>query len=292
HPHNVSDTEKEIDPPTGPTITSKSITGRKQRPHLLPRHDVYLLRETVSIFPFGERLKERARFWAKVVENANATLEQDVFDVKRARERITLLVGKMREQEMVSMRQSGTSEEYEERDILLTDLINMIDDIEVLKNGDKEKTEKDEADGEYLRNQAMVGLRDRSISRGRSRARKAEDLLGSSDEEDEQANRMSKSHGRKRGRDAELLDYLEREAEEKQRAKERQLELEAQRLALDERRLLEESRRITLDEGRLAQEVRPVRKYSSISGGDSMKKLDVTPPYKQVCKFVRSAAIM
>ncbi|KAI8816534.1 uncharacterized protein EV422DRAFT_571708 [Fimicolochytrium jonesii] len=201
------------------TAQQPSANKRLQRKLIRPCHDIVLLKEVINIYPYGVPRNVRAGAWQQGAKNANEGCREVIFDERRARDRTKHLVETMRRAEQESLRTSGKEEEYDEREQLLTDLIEMIDEGEVLKTTDKDKRDREEAQGKLLRAQALEALGSCSqLASGYS-----------SHEENEMPQSAKK---RRRGLDLDMQEWLKEDAI----AHSRQLDLEERRIAAEEKR--------------------------------------------------------
>lgn len=80
-------------------------------------------------------------------------------EVRTLRERFGLLMKKFKRDEMDSLRKSGTDEEFDEREQLLTELVELVAGAAARSEEKKEKKAKLVAQGSQLRDAAMLTLK-------------------------------------------------------------------------------------------------------------------------------------
>ncbi|KAI9097135.1 hypothetical protein DFS34DRAFT_650513 [Phlyctochytrium arcticum] len=109
---------------TRTTAAASSTTPKKKRPHIQPGYEIILLREIA-----------RKEAWEAVSAacNRNRACGPDFGDPRRCSDRYALLLKKVRANELESLRATGVDEEFEERELLLTELIKMTDERAVLE---------------------------------------------------------------------------------------------------------------------------------------------------------------
>jgi hypothetical protein len=168
----------------------------------------------------------------KSQKNVNATLFTTTVGERQCRDRVTHLMKKFRADEMASLRASGTEEDYDEREQLLTELKDILDELkhekENKKDSERKKEKEQESQGKELRVNAMQGLLKRKEN-------------NSSDEDEEKLTPPSKKK-RSINQKQEILQYL-REKNEKERVmRERELEVERMRIEAEKIRIEAESR--------------------------------------------------
>ncbi|CAK4390607.1 unnamed protein product [Aphanomyces euteiches] len=125
------------------------------------RDDVVLLTQVVLASPWAAGHKKVMAAWEDIAKNC---ARQPGFGLKTKKgpalkTRFSLLLETFKKGEMASMRKSGATEEFEEREILLTDIKSRIDDYSEVEEARKEinKKKKDgiESSGRLLRQLAM-----------------------------------------------------------------------------------------------------------------------------------------
>jgi len=117
--------------------------------------DLELLREVSVSKPFRGKYREVPKNWETVVDN----LKWRTISVKTARRRFELLLKKFRTDEGISLKSSGTEEEYNEKMQLLTDIKEFIDSEE---QASAEKATASEEAAESVRTAALEGFSKRS----------------------------------------------------------------------------------------------------------------------------------
>ncbi|KAJ3163210.1 hypothetical protein HDU86_002379 [Geranomyces michiganensis] len=187
------------------------ISSRKRAQHIWPWNDINLLVEAIDIFPYGDP-RMRTAAWTMVAEQTNVECEDNIFDARRAQERCAQLISAMRAGEMHSLNVSGTKDQYEDREQLLTDLIEKIDNAEDMRR----RSAVLEASGSQSR-AASIDLNTASSQTG--------------------------STSKRRAAEWDMETFLKEDAEARRQEKDRRFELDKRRLALEERRLALEERR-------------------------------------------------
>ncbi|OQR84333.1 hypothetical protein ACHHYP_20684 [Achlya hypogyna] len=130
--------------------------------------DVDLLKEVINIQPFDAPFGETTSRWGTVAVNLSAIYGEGYVLPKACHTRFGDLVQAFKDQQMDALRASGTDEEYEEREQLLQDIVDLM--VEATERRKLEKTQKKmkldkrESDGEKIRNAAMTSLKRKSTS--------------------------------------------------------------------------------------------------------------------------------
>jgi hypothetical protein len=128
--------------------------------HFLPKHDVWLLRQAVADQPFFAPRGRAVDAWdalAKTLRDKNNL----AIEGRSVRERFSLLVAKYKKDEMASLRKSGTEEHYGEREQLLREVLDVMNEASVDAAQAKEKKEASIALGKKLRESAMLTLKNK-----------------------------------------------------------------------------------------------------------------------------------
>ncbi|XP_041375518.1 DNA ligase 1-like isoform X1 [Gigantopelta aegis] len=123
-----------------------------------------LLREVNVNVPFSDPVK-----WNAVAKALNAALNPEKAITSRTvRERTQRLMDKHRADKLQSVKKSGTNEEYGERELLLTEILQLEKEAEIkihenkIKNKDDvktlSKTKEDTKGGKFIRKRAMESL--------------------------------------------------------------------------------------------------------------------------------------
>ncbi|KAI8830976.1 hypothetical protein BC829DRAFT_423334 [Chytridium lagenaria] len=134
-----------------------------------PSIDVELLKLVLDLQPFAAGYGKVKDKWQAVADGLRAIVtdfgenyKQDSLNPAAARRRFDTLVDSFKKEEMDSLRASGTDEEYEEKERLLTDILEMMEfhDLEKAEKNEKERAEaqKKEARGEAIVRAASMGL--------------------------------------------------------------------------------------------------------------------------------------
>ena len=119
--------------------------------------------EVENIFPYGAPHKREEAAWYEVSRNFYQTLEPNRLSNKPNKDtikrRVNDLLAKWRKEELESLRKSGTDEDYEEKEQILTDLTERIDNLQMEKEEDKEKKaveqEKNVEESQFIINAAI-----------------------------------------------------------------------------------------------------------------------------------------
>ncbi|KAJ3281412.1 hypothetical protein HDU79_010791, partial [Rhizoclosmatium sp. JEL0117] len=130
------------------------------------RVDIALLKEVLNVEPYKAAHGKTAECWENVATNLNEalSLDGDVCTTKKnAQERFKDLMKKFKADEMEALRASGTEEEFNEREQLLSDVRDMVCRIRSLfaqkkKAKKTNDNEKSEVNGAIVRNAAVKRL--------------------------------------------------------------------------------------------------------------------------------------
>ena len=136
--------------------TSRAVTHCSEiyvesgsRYHFYPRHDIALLKQAMDERPFLAPRGSQDKQWDKV---ALALREVEISATGRSlRDRFNKLVKLFNSNDQRNLRKSGTEEEYEEREKLLTEIIEMQRSADTKKNEQRKKEEKDLQLGRQIR---------------------------------------------------------------------------------------------------------------------------------------------
>ena len=125
-----------------------------------PKFDVALLKEIVAKNPFSQ--KNSKVLWAQIVVKMNVLLSQTrkdtAFTERGCRDRLKILVNAFKKETLTSLKASGTEEEYSERDLLLTEVVELMEEKEnIVKETEKKEQEK-ENQGVDIRRVSMQKL--------------------------------------------------------------------------------------------------------------------------------------
>ena len=153
-------------------VQEPSVAVKKKIPfRFSAKDDVALLKEVISIFPQAAGRGKSEEQWLIVhsqFKKYHATLRIDVEapSSKTIKAHVKLLTEYWRKEELASLRKSGCEEEYEEKEHLLTDLAEMLNEIDSLKENQKttknQLLQKAEKEGDILRKAALEQLSSRS----------------------------------------------------------------------------------------------------------------------------------
>eukprot|EP00644_Phytophthora_capsici_P009805 jgi/Phyca11/131593/e_gw1.108.36.1 len=203
----------------GGGVAGTDTKKRKKAFRFLPSSDVILLKEVIKHTPWAAGHRKTEATWGRVASGMKASLPLCTADGKACRRRFYTLMEVFKREELESLRASGTTEAYEEREQLLTDCFELADKTEKEKR-DAERREATSAD---IVRSAMQGMRNkRALST-----------------DTELATPPSTKKKKRSSTDA-LLGFLEDRASSRNNRhslKERQLHIDERRLALEEQRL-------------------------------------------------------
>ncbi|GMF51004.1 unnamed protein product [Phytophthora fragariaefolia] len=206
---------------------SAAKSKRKKTFCFLPSSDVLLLKEALKHTPWAAEHGDTQAAWYRVAIGLRGALPMCTADGKACRRRFSTLLDAFRREELQSLRASGTAEDYEEREQLLTGIIS-------LKKVDK--TEKEKRDAELHEAASAEVVRDATAGLRRPR---------SSDSSSESPSPSAPKRSKQTSTEM-IADYLQaKEAARSNRREERQkqLHLEARRLDLEVQRLQQDRER-------------------------------------------------
>ena len=134
--------------------------AEKKPARFTPKFDIALLKEVVAQNPFAQK-NSKAK-WIQMVAKINTLLLETrndiVFTERGCKDRLKILVNAFKKETLASLKASGTVEEYTERDQLLTEVIELIEEKEnTLKEMERKEQEKEEQ-GVDIRRISMVKL--------------------------------------------------------------------------------------------------------------------------------------
>lgn len=128
------------------------------------KDDIALLTETTAIFPYGVDHGKNKDAWEMVKEAFDSYVGQSMGKDKVVpptkddlASRVKTLIDYKRK-ELESLRKSGCDEDYADKEQLLTELIEMIDNLEVTRKEKKAKEIKLDTEGEKIREAAILNL--------------------------------------------------------------------------------------------------------------------------------------
>ncbi|ETV89802.1 hypothetical protein H310_15369 [Aphanomyces invadans] len=87
------------------------------------------------------------------------SIHGDTITASSCRKRFDDLLSAFKKATLKALRASGTEEEYNERDQLLQDIVDMIDAAAAKKKASKQVVDKRESDGHMIREAALIGLK-------------------------------------------------------------------------------------------------------------------------------------
>ncbi|KAF4040641.1 hypothetical protein GN244_ATG07152 [Phytophthora infestans] len=126
-------------------VRSPSISKRKKAFRFVPSSDIMLLKETLKHRPWAASHGETLSAWSSVATGLKAALTSCTADGKACRRRFNTLLEVFRRDVLESLRASGSAEDYEEREQLLTDCMTLYNEHAQVK-ADKTEKEKREAE--------------------------------------------------------------------------------------------------------------------------------------------------
>jgi hypothetical protein len=132
-------------------------TRRKKQFRFSEEYDKALLTQVITVFPFSLAHGKKTDGWKKIATSLRAS-GMDL-DHRRCQERTDLLLSSFRKSENESRRKSGVDENYTELDILLTDLVEMLDDLEANNEKKARQMKQDEEAAERIRDAALQDLK-------------------------------------------------------------------------------------------------------------------------------------
>lgn len=134
--------------------------------------DIDLLKESILQKPFNTEHGNVQQSWVEVTEILNYTTNWKTIRnrYKKITYRFYLLINSARSKNVSSLKSSGTSEQYTERDKLLDDAINLVDDASI-----KSGTEKDL--GKFYRDESMLTPKRQRTAESDIRPKRANNVL-------------------------------------------------------------------------------------------------------------------
>ena len=139
-------------------MASESGKGKREIFVWKQRHEDFLLREVLVLEPhqFWSGSKERGAVWTTIADNLKA------FDMKvsqrSVRERFEKIMKEFKAKEAKEVRASGVDVEYTERDKLLTDIVEKMEEFEEAMEKVKGKEKKNRESAEEMRKRAVEQL--------------------------------------------------------------------------------------------------------------------------------------
>ena len=134
--------------------------AEKKPARFTPNFDIAPFKEVVAQNPFTQ--KNSKPKWIQIVAKINALLLETrndiVFTERGCKDRLKILLNAFKKETLASLKASGTEEEYTERDQLLTEVIELIEEKEnTLKEMERKEQEKEEQ-GVDIRRISLVKL--------------------------------------------------------------------------------------------------------------------------------------
>lgn len=178
-----------------------------------PKSDIILLRELAAMDIVKKEID-----WDKIVKNTNAAMAaarlEGKVNERQTKDRKNKLVKAFRSDTLASLKASGTIEEYEEREQLLEDIVQKLDELGRAKNkkvkADKVKNAKKEAQGLRVRDEAMKTLGEPNMPKLRAEEKDddEDDENFSDGQEDAEEPRRKKPRVEKKQMQSELIEIL------------------------------------------------------------------------------------
>ena len=109
--------------------------GRKEQFRFSAKDDIALLKEVISLFPYGEPHGMMGKAWETIYANFKKHCHQvgkktEAPTSAGLKRRIGELLKQWSKEEVHSLRKSGTDEDFEEKEMLLTDLTELMENID------------------------------------------------------------------------------------------------------------------------------------------------------------------
>ncbi|KAI9982484.1 hypothetical protein PInf_008439 [Phytophthora infestans] len=183
-----------------------------------------LLKKTLKHRPWAASHGETLAAWSSVATGLKAALTSCTADGKACRRRFNTLLEVFRRDELESLRASGSAEDYEEREQLLTDYMTLYNEHAQVK---ADKTEKEKRDAER---------------------RSSENELST----------PPPNKKKKKSSTEALVVFVDNKAEariSREKQKEQQLDLQERRLALEEQRLQQDRDKLDKLMGMMASQM-------------------------------------
>jgi len=184
------------------------------------------MREVLTLEPFSQKpsSNEIGQVWHQLAENLNGSAQDFRVTKRSCRDRFKKLISDFQKKDKKSKKSSGIEESYSEMDQLCQDIQDRIEEVEKLRNDDKEKEKKKEEQAALMRQKAMESLGKRK------RKGKNED-----EEEEEEEEQVSEKRTRRKSADSlqYLRDSLEQrttDAAEERKLKEKELDIRQEEL--------------------------------------------------------------
>ena len=150
----------------GASSNKKDVTALGPKRHKFrATQDIALLQQVLADRPFLAPHGQQDDAWQAVATNLRDAAEGFKATGRAMRDRYNHLVRIFQSDNRESLRRSGSAEEYEIRDQLLTEAIEMQQSFKALKEEKKRKREADQEIGELIRQQAMQSLKPKRDTR-------------------------------------------------------------------------------------------------------------------------------
>ena len=134
--------------------------AEKKPARFSPKCDIALLKEIVAQNPFAN--KNNKVKWLHIVVKMNALMSQTrtdiVFTDRGCKDRLKILVNSFKKGTLASLKASGTEEEYNERDQLLTEEVELMEEKENFARVAEKKEHEKEEQGVDIRRISMEKL--------------------------------------------------------------------------------------------------------------------------------------
>ncbi|ETV93110.1 hypothetical protein H310_12894 [Aphanomyces invadans] len=131
--------------------------------------DIDLLKEAMFVCPHDAPYGQASARWEEIAEHMRQLHGPDL-TTAGCRKRLDDLIAAFKKDTVKSLRASGTEEEYNERDQLLQDLADMMENAvrakKALKDEKIKKQDKRESDGHRVREAALVTLKRKAEANG------------------------------------------------------------------------------------------------------------------------------
>lgn len=128
-----------------------------KRSYFKAKQDIVLLREVIAAKPFLAPHGQQEAAWQSVAAELRKNGFRATF--RAARDRFALILRVFQSAERESLRKSGTYEEYEEREHLLTEILNLQNEAKAMKSQQKKQQMLDSAMADRIREEAMRSLK-------------------------------------------------------------------------------------------------------------------------------------
>ncbi|KAG1686709.1 hypothetical protein DVH05_028685 [Phytophthora capsici] len=158
--------------PSNP-VRSPSISKRKKAFNFGPSSDIMLFKEVLKRRPWAASHGETLAAWTSFATRLKAALTSCTADGNACRRRFNTLLGVFCRDELESLRASGSAEDYEEREQLLTDCMTLYNEHAQAK-ADKTEKEKRESERRELASVEVVQIAMEGLRRSRSGSSESE----------------------------------------------------------------------------------------------------------------------